>query len=129
MPKSNLEANTPLVLICLPWPNRFLSPNARLHFREKAQWTKAARGTGFLAAREVDLQLPRTGALELDLVFCPPDRKRRDADNVLAALKGYIDGIFQWAETDDTRIKRIVIDWGEITPGGAVYVSVFPEAQ
>lgn len=112
------------IRICLPWPNRNLSPNARLHYREKALRTKAAKETGYLSAREADLQLDKDGALELDLVFCPPDRHRRDADNILASLKGYIDGIFLWAETDDSRVKRIVIDWGSVEKNGAVYARI-----
>jgi Holliday junction resolvase RusA-like endonuclease len=95
-----------------------------LHFREKAQRTKAAKETGYLSAREVDLQIPAIGDLELSLVFCPPDHHRRDADNTLASLKGYLDGIFLWLETDDSRVKRIVINWSEVVKEGAVYATI-----
>lgn len=110
--------------ICLPWPNRNLSPNARLHFQEKAQRTRAAKETGYLSAGETALWLPEDGDLEMHLAFCPPDHHRRDVDNTLASLKGYLDGIFLWAETDDSRVKRIVIDWGEVEKDGAVYVQI-----
>jgi crossover junction endodeoxyribonuclease RusA len=121
-----MNATVPPIPICLPWPNRNLSPNARLHFREKASATKAAKETGYLSAREVSLQLPEAGNLELDLTFCPPDHHRRDTDNILASLKGYLDGIFLWACADDSRVKRIVIDWGQVEKGGAVYANIHP---
>jgi crossover junction endodeoxyribonuclease RusA len=112
------------IRICLPWPNRNLSPNARLHFIENAQRIKAAKETGYLSAREAGLLLSEDDNLELDLTFCSPDHHRRDADNVLASLKGYLDGIFLWGKTDDNRVKRIVIDWGIVEKNGTVYARI-----
>ena len=49
--------------------------------------------------------------LELLVRFVPPDRRRRDQGNFYAMLKPHIDGIFDSLKSDDSRIKRTVIDW------------------
>jgi len=39
----------------------------------------------------------------------PPDRKRRDIDNVHASLKSYIDGIASEIGFDDYQIETVVL--------------------
>ena len=99
--------------ITLPWPDRRLSPNARLNWRVKAQAIRQASSIGMILARDADLSLPVTGDLILRLKLYPPDKKRRDIDNVLASLKAYLDGIFRAAGADDSQVRQVVITWGE----------------
>lgn len=94
------------ISLILPWPDPKLSPNARIHYREKAAHVKSARRIGFFLAKEqpqIDLSV---GPLLLRLIFRPPSGRRRDADNLLASCKAYLDGIFDALCIDDCRVKK-----------------------
>lgn len=66
-----------------------LSENDRLHWRTKARRTKTIRLIGHLTARG------RTPMARADLVtrIGWPDRRQRDAHNLMPTLKAAIDGI------------------------------------
>ena len=49
-----------------------------------------------------------------------PDRRKRDMDNCLAMMKPYQDGICDALGVDDSRIKRTVLEWGDVVKGGKV---------
>jgi crossover junction endodeoxyribonuclease RusA len=84
-------------MIVLPWPDKRLSPNARLHWRAKAPVKARARADGAnasYAAYGTAPVLPMIGErLPLRITFYPPDRRHRDDDNMIGALKSYRDGI------------------------------------
>lgn len=65
---------------------------------------------------------PMTGALHLTITFAPPDRQRRDLDNMLASIKAGLDGLSQVLEVDDSRWS-LTIRKAE-TIGGFVRVEV-----
>lgn len=109
----------------LPWPDKRLSPNARIHWAQKAHVVdEAKRGAYYLALAD-GLSLPDE-PLQVWIKVCPPDKRRRDIDNIHASLKAALDGIFRAAGVDDSQVKRTVLDWGEVEQGGAVYVSIAP---
>jgi len=112
--------------ICLPWPDKELSPNAHLHWRSKIEYQVAATSTGYLLVLEKYGNQPGNfaGDLALTLTFYPPDRRRRDMDNLLSSFKHHIDGICQAAGADDSQIKRIVLEWGDVVVGGMVDLSL-----
>lgn len=60
---------------------------------------------------------------ELNITFNPPDRRRRDLDNMLAACKAYLDGISDALGVDDSNFK-LTIQKGEVVKGGQVVVEV-----
>jgi crossover junction endodeoxyribonuclease RusA len=64
------------------------------------------------------------GPLALEAVVCPPDRIRRDLDNVLKALLDAMAkaGVYG----DDTQVRKIAIRWGPLIEDGCVYVRVRP---
>ena len=111
-------------MLRFPWPDSRLSPNSRRAHRWLTDIRAAARMAGMMITRDAGLAVPVEGALQWRLVFCPPDKRRRDDDNVLAAFKSTRDGIFAALETDDRRIRRTVIEWGPVELGGAVYVEI-----
>lgn len=83
-----------MIAIELPWPARQLWPNARMHWSKKASYTRQARRYAWAKA----LQHPETRVLngkrlEVTAVFCPPDARARDDDNMLSACKAYFDGV------------------------------------
>ena len=64
-----------------------------------------------------------TGSISMSGVFYPPDRRRRDLDNVggkalIDALQGA--GLFQ----DDCQIKRINLEMREPIPNGLCFVKI-----
>lgn len=90
------------VRIELPFPDRRLSPNARVHWREKAKvvadyrqecaWSAVAvykKRTGWLSDLPVALKPP----VRAVVTFVVPDRRKRDMDNLLASLKPAWDGL------------------------------------
>jgi len=109
--------------IVLPWPPKVLSPNARVHFRVKAGAVKAYRETAYWLAKATPLAVPAEGGIALRLDFHPPDRRRRDLDNMLAAIKAGIDGIAQAHGVDDARFGFWLSREAPVK-GGAVVVTV-----
>jgi crossover junction endodeoxyribonuclease RusA len=82
------------------------------------------RGVHYRAAVCVVLQgtSALTGALSLRAVLRPPDRRRRDIDNVCKAL---LDSLAHGgAYVDDSQIKRLVLELEDPTPGGRVDVVI-----
>jgi len=83
------------ITIILPLPVRKLSPNARVHWAEKAKLVRASRKVASLAALEaLNLRRPpgwlkakmEIRAFFKTMNFCDPD-------NFIASLKSSIDGI------------------------------------
>lgn len=70
----------------------------------------------------------RASAGILSLTFCPPDRRKRDDDNLVAAFKAGRDGIAQAMGIDDHRLS-LLVKIGEPVEGGAVLVSILDEVS
>lgn len=87
--------------LLLPF-ERPLSLNDRDHWRVKAKRTREWREAAGWAAREA--RIPRCKRVEVGLTYRPPDNRRRDADNLTAALKAATDGALVDAKVvpDDT---------------------------
>ena len=65
---------------------------------------------------------PMTGPLEVLIDLYPPDRRRRDIDNVNKAL---LDALGHGgAYLDDSQISRLVIERREVISGGKVHVRI-----
>ena len=108
--------------ISLPYPPANLSPNARLHWAAKARavrvyrliaWTNAY---GYLADTS-ERPLP------VQITFHPPDRRRRDRDNMIAAFKAGADGIADAIGVDDGEWSPTYLV-GEPVKGGKVTVTI-----
>jgi crossover junction endodeoxyribonuclease RusA len=113
--------------LTLPWPDRRLSPNARYNWRVKQAPKKQARDEGFYAALEVHSvanDTPLTGDLRVTYHLHPPDKRRRDIDNLVAAMKPSLDGVCRGLAIDDSQFKQTVIEWREVVPGGQVVMIV-----
>ena len=83
------------ITIILPIPARKLSPNARVHWAEKAKLTRAARKAAYFAALEA-LNLrkpPGWSKARLDVKAFFKTRNFPDPDNLTASMKSSIDGI------------------------------------
>lgn len=110
--------------ITLPWPNKKLSPNARLHFQEKARIVKTDRQLAFYMTQEKAVDEDLSGLLALRIIFHPPDRRRRDWDNLAASCKSYQDGVFSALNLDDSCIRRVTLIIGAPQQGGEVVIRI-----
>lgn len=113
-------------MIELPWPPKELSPNARVHFRTKAAAAKAYRETAYWRAHGSDApKLPIEGGIGVRFDFHPPDKRRRDLDNMLASIKSGVDGIADAWGVDDQRFG-FWLSREEPVKGGKIIVSIMP---
>lgn len=120
-----MSSLTPVELcVTLPWPHKDLSPNARVHWRRKAPRVKVARNAALALAFEAGARkMTVSAAPRISIEFCPPDRRRRDADNCMASLKASLDGIADALGVDDSRFIS-TYSMGAPVRGGAVLVTV-----
>ena len=113
-----------MVELILPWApsvnhywiqgrGRTYISKAGLAFRELVAWECRAKRVK-----------PQPGRLALVVRACPPDRRRRDLDNVLKALGDALQhaGAYQ----DDNQIDDLRIYRGPVIEGGALHVQIAP---
>lgn len=116
------------VRLSLPWPDRRLSPNARVHWRAKYQATAAAKAVSYYLAREqIGRQKFGWERPHLTWQFCPPSRRRYDVDNLIAQHKAAQDGIADALGVDDSKFIS-TYSMGEPVKGGAVLVTIAPRS-
>jgi len=111
-----------MIDMTLPWPPKELSPNARVHWRQKHKHAKAYRRACGLIALALDA--PRlSGKKYFWITFCPPNRRSYDDDNLVARFKAGRDGIADGLGIDDKNFVT-TINIGKPVPGGAVRVHI-----
>lgn len=113
---------TAYLMVELPWPDRDLNPNNRLHWAQKARAAKAARADAYLSAQIVK---PYVGFINENTplgsarLFVPPNTGRNsgrywDCDNLAASLKATQDGIFDYLRNlisekiDDSQVSLTI---------------------
>ncbi len=68
------------------------------------------------------LTQPILSRLSVYIVASPPDRRRRDLDNILKSLLDALTASGVWG--DDSQIDSLYIDRGEVETGGRVIVAI-----
>ena len=116
-----------MLRIRLPYPDRALNPNTRRVWQASVKPRKEAREVGYYAAREADCKALWVGwwanedkPLRLRIAIHPPDNRRRDLDNIVAALKPYQDGVMDYIGLDDSQITHKEVVMRRSCPGGMV---------
>lgn len=111
--------------IKFPWPHKDLSPNGRKHRMEVARLKKRAKSDAFFeASAHEDCRAFRgASGVHVDLVFLPPDRRKRDLDNMLGSCKAMLDGLSEAIGVDDSTWS-LSLCRGDAVSGGAVVVTV-----
>lgn len=106
----------------LPWP-----PSMNTYWRNVAGRTLISReGRKYrddiiaLAARSLWPHFD--GPVAVKIVACPPDRRRRDLDNMLKPMLDALTHAKLW--DDDSQIDDLQIVRGDLTPGGRMEVEV-----
>ncbi len=88
----------------LPYPPKELSPNATLHWAKKMKFKKSYRQTCWALALSQKLTAPPgEGKIDIHITFYPPDRRHRDADNMVASIKAGLDGVADALKVNDKR--------------------------
>lgn len=113
---------TVMKTLVLPWPPKALSPNARGHWSKKHKAAQKYRSDCYYLAKGGATLKPSTqGIIDLTVFFYPPDKRRRDFDNMLASIKAGIDGVADAWNVDDYKF-RFHLDRGDVRKHGAVEV-------
>lgn len=115
---------TPVCTITLPWPPRALNGHAKGHWRPKATATKKYRAVAHQWGRVK--RVPKLPGAVLQFEFHPPDRRRRDIQNMPAMMKPAIDGVADAMGCDDNGFRpRFPDQFEEPVKGGKVVVTIF----
>lgn len=107
-------------MIELPFPPAKLSPNSRCHWAQKARIARTYKMGCFAVLSQFRKEL--AGRRAFDLRFCPPDRHKRDLDNMVAAFKHGLDALSEICGVDDSHFS-LTIAKGAPVKGGAVIVT------
>lgn len=117
------------MIIKLPFPAPELFPNRKngKHWTVTSTVKTAQKDAAYLLTKQAmhttKSEFPE-GSIPLSLVYLTPDKRKRDADNMLAASKALLDGMAQALGVDDSRFKPILVDWVQGPKGGALIAAV-----
>lgn len=102
-----------MLTLALPFPAPELFPNRMRGHWAKTSGAKAKAVADAFAVAHQAMHHYRgealTGDIPLTLTFCPPDKRPRDLDNMLAAMKAAIDGMAQALKVNDKSFSPITI--------------------
>ena len=110
--------------VTLPWPGRLLSPNNRAHWSARAAAKKAIRQACAWQCVIQGLKAAPPGRYMVHMQFVPPDKRRRDLDNLIASMKAALDGLADAMRVDDSCFDLSAELVRDGTIGGFVRVSV-----
>ena len=109
-----------MLTIDLPWPPSELMPNrARgMHWAVKGKIAKSYRAMCYVIAKNAfRAQLngvSPVGKQPMTVIFTPPDRRSRDGDGLMSALKPAFDGISEAIGLDDKNFRPVTYDFADI---------------
>ncbi len=110
------------MIVTLPWPDKRLSPNARVHWATKAKATKLAKC--FAHWKVLEQTACKGGAqTSVAYTFHPGSKRRRDLDNAIASTKAYTDGIASALQVDDSTFK-LSFAMGDVRKPAVVVVTI-----
>lgn len=108
-----------------PFPPKEVSPNSRCHWAKKAKAAKTYRAAVYILCKQAAIALPETtGKLHLWIDFYAPDKRVRDADNLLASAKNLVDGIAEYYQINDSRFMFHPWLKTEVIKNGCVKVRI-----
>jgi crossover junction endodeoxyribonuclease RusA len=111
-----------MIDLVLPWPPKELSPNARVHWRQRHKHAKAYRQACWALTKAAGVTAPE-GQVYFWITFCPPSRRRYDDDNLLGRFKAGRDGVADALGVNDFNFLT-TLGIGDPVPGGAVRVHI-----
>lgn len=116
---------THIALLRLSWPPKPLWQNARTHWSARAKAVRAYRQEACAVALQQSIKRLNTTTPRLVFTFHPPDKRRRDLQNMPSTQKAAIDGIADAMGCDDHGFRCV---WPETfskpVKGGCVLIEV-----
>ena len=120
MPEYEVKLN--LTKISLPYPPSILNPNVRSHWAPKAKAKKKYRQYCYYMAKQIRPEFENE-KIYLEITFHPPNHRKRDKDNMIAAFKAGQDGLADAWHVDDYRFSTSYAIGDVIKHGGvSVYI-------
>lgn len=117
-------------VIILAWPSQPLWQNRKTHWAIQSRAIKKARSEAAIMARSVGLRKAELIGARLEWAFIPPDNRKRDLPNAIAAMKPHIDGIADALGIDDSTFQNHwPVTFETAAKGGGVRVSITPIAR
>ena len=116
-----------MIRVVLPWPDPRLAPNkaAGRDWRALAAIKSDAKGYAYVATKNA-IQGDSDGSLgsgdvPITITFQFPDKRRRDTDGLLSAMKSSLDGVAQAIDIDDSKFSPVFLfrEYGK-KPGAVV---------
>jgi len=107
----------------LPWPPKECSPNARPHWRKKADAVRGYKADCIVLLMAAGVRLMPVDRLQVQFTFRPKRAGRHDTDNMIASVKAAIDAVSFVTGVDDSRFDFRFLR-GEPIKGGAVEVVI-----
>ena len=105
------------LVVVLPWPHRYLSPNSRVMWQAKYQVSSKARNLARLLTLELfgcgNSALPIDNAINIQLIAHAYDKRSRDEDNIIASMKPYLDGISDAIGVNDAAFHFRELQFGQ----------------
>lgn len=108
----------------LPWPDKKLSPNARVHWATLSKAKKKAKQDAYYLALESGLSKIEAEGIAVKLTFYPPSRRKFDGDNLLASHKAALDGLSLAVGVDDRNFRISFEVAGKIEKNGMVKIDL-----
>ncbi len=118
----------------LAWPDKSLSPNARVHRFAHSKAKAKAKDEGFWSTRAAmgatygtsftKMEHDGKSDVILNQTAYPPSARHYDRDNLDASLKAHRDGIANALGVNDRFFRPTGIVWGDSTPNGKIIIEV-----
>lgn len=109
--------------IMMPWPPAALHSHHKGHWRPKARASADYKATAYVLAKEAHVKCDPSAVLRIECL--PPDRRRRDCQNMPIPIKAAIDGIAKAMGCDDNGFRvYFPAEFGPVVKGGAVIITV-----
>lgn len=118
-----------LVAVTLPFPDKDLNPNRAngKHWSVTSGLRKKAKHVGHILGLEAAHRAgwePHGQDVPMRITFEMPDRRWRDRDNLLAAMKPSLDGIALALGVDDSQFEPVTLRRTYGREPGAVHIEV-----
>lgn len=108
----------------LPWPPAALSPNARAHWAAKARAAKSYKHACLAILMQHKPFLKDKS--QFAITFCPPNKLRRDLDNLIASFKSGQDALSLITGIDDSNFV-VTHSIGAVSLNGCVKIEIADE--
>ena len=117
------------VIVTLPFPDKRLNPNNAngMHWSVTSGLRKKAKHFGYVLGMEAAQKAgwhPHGQDVPLRITFEMPDRRLRDRDNLLAAMKASLDGVARALGIDDNQFEPVTLRRTYGLGPGAVHIEI-----